>query len=140
MPPSIKPSLKKRKTMTDVTAAATMRKRAMGAAAAGVANAIATMKMKPKTTRKARENDMERTDYNGELRLKDVGKAVKLVGWVSTKRNLGAIEFIDLRDNTGIVQLTIQDSSQVADVRNEYVIAVEGTVAKKATPNPKLPS
>jgi len=83
---------------------------------------------------------MERTDYNGELRLKDVGREVTLVGWVSTRRNLGAIEFIDLRDNTGLVQLTIQDSSQVADVRNEYVIQVKGKVAKKAVPNPKLPS
>ena len=83
---------------------------------------------------------MERTDYNGELRLKDVGRKVKLVGWVSTRRNLGAIEFIDLRDNTGLVQLTIQDSSKVPDVRNEYVIAVEGVVGKKAQPNPKLPS
>lgn len=83
---------------------------------------------------------MERTDYNGELRLKDVGRKVKLVGWVSTKRNLGAIEFIDLRDNTGIVQLTIQDSTKVPDVRNEYVIAVEGTVFKKETPNKNLPT
>ena len=83
---------------------------------------------------------MERTNYNGELRLQDVGKKVKLVGWVSTRRNLGAIEFIDLRDNTGLVQLTIQDSSKVPDVRNEYVIAVEGVVAKKEQPNPKLDS
>src|SRR5574344_1099122 len=81
---------------------------------------------------------MERTDYNGELRLKDVGKKVTLVGWVSTRRNLGAIEFLDLRDNTGIVQLLIQDSSKVADVRNEYVIQVEGSVQKKDVPNPKL--
>jgi aspartyl-tRNA synthetase len=83
---------------------------------------------------------MERTNYNGELRLADVGKKVKLVGWVSTRRNLGAIEFIDLRDNTGIVQLTIPDSTQVPDVRNEYVLAVEGTVAKKEVPNPKIPT
>lgn len=83
---------------------------------------------------------MERTAYNGELRLKDVGKEVTLVGWVSTRRNLGAIEFIDLRDNTGLVQLTIQDSSKVPDVRNEYVIQVKGVVGKKAVPNPKIPS
>src|SRR5574344_2609537 len=81
---------------------------------------------------------MERTNYNGELRLKDVGRKVKLVGWVSTRRNLGAIEFIDLRDNTGLVQLTIQDATKVPDVRNEYVIQVTGRVHKKDTPNPKL--
>ncbi len=83
---------------------------------------------------------MERTDYNGELRLKDVGREVTLVGWVSNKRNLGAIEFIDLRDNTGIVQLIITDSAKAPIVRNEYVISVKGKVNKKDVPNPKLPT
>lgn len=83
---------------------------------------------------------MERTDYNGELRAKDAGREVTLVGWVSTRRNLGAIEFIDLRDNTGIVQLCVEDPSKVPDVRNEYVLQVKGTVRKKDVPNPKLPT
>ncbi len=81
---------------------------------------------------------MERTNYCGELGLANVGQKVKLVGWVSSRRNLGAIEFIDLRDNTGIVQLTVRDSSMVPDVRNEYVISVSGTVSQKDVPNPKL--
>src|SRR5574344_2016557 len=81
---------------------------------------------------------MERTDYDGELRLKDVGRKVSLVGWVSTRRDLGAIEFIDLRDNTGIVQCTIKDKTSVPDVRNEYVIAVKGVVAKKDVANPHI--
>jgi len=83
---------------------------------------------------------MERTNYNGELRLKDVGNEVILVGWVATKRNLGAIQFIDLRDKTGLVQLTVPENVKVPDVRNEYVIQVKGKVAKKLTPNPKLPT
>ncbi len=81
---------------------------------------------------------MLRTDYNGELRLKDVGREVSLVGWVSTRRRLGAIEFIDLRDNTGIVQLLIGEGVEVPDTRNEYVISVTGVVSKKEVPNPKL--
>lgn len=81
---------------------------------------------------------MLRTDYNGELRLKDVGREVSLVGWVSTRRRLGAIEFIDLRDNTGIVQLLIGEGVEVPDTRNEYVIHVTGVVSKKEVPNPKL--
>lgn len=81
---------------------------------------------------------MERTDYNGELSLKDVGREVKLVGWVSTRRRLGAIEFIDLRDNTGIVQLYVKEGVEVPDTRNEYVISVTGVVSKKDVPNPKL--
>lgn len=81
---------------------------------------------------------MLRTDYNGELRLKDVGREVSLVGWVSTRRRLGAIEFIDLRDNTGIVQLLIGEGVEVPDTRNEYVVSVTGVVSKKEVPNPKL--
>lgn len=83
---------------------------------------------------------MKRTNYNGELRLSNVGEEVTLVGWVSTRRNLGSILFIDLRDNTGIVQLCVEDPSKVPDVRNEYVVQVEGVVRKKDVPNPKLPS
>jgi aspartyl-tRNA synthetase len=83
---------------------------------------------------------MERTDFNGNLRLQDVGRKVVLLGWVSTRRNLGAIEFIDLRDTTGIVQLTAKDASRIPDVRNEYVVQAYGTVAKKDVPNPNLPT
>lgn len=83
---------------------------------------------------------MKRTNYNGELRLANVGEEVTLVGWVSTRRNLGSILFIDLRDNTGIVQLCVEDPSKIPDVRNEYVVQVEGVVRKKDVPNPKLPS
>jgi aspartyl-tRNA synthetase len=81
---------------------------------------------------------MKRTHYDGELTLANVGKKVTLVGWVSTVRKLGAIEFIDLRDRSGIVQLTFDDASKAPDLRNEYVIQVTGTVRQKAVPNPKL--
>jgi len=83
---------------------------------------------------------MERTDHNGELRLKDVGRKVVLVGWVATKRNLGSIVFIDLRDSSGIVQLTAKEADKIPDVRNEYVVQAFGTVAKKDVPNPNLPT
>lgn len=81
---------------------------------------------------------MKRTDYNGNLRLKDVGKEVKLYGWAANRRNLGSLLFIDLRDSTGIVQLTVLDPSKVPDIRNEYVLYVEGKVAKKDIPNHKI--
>ena len=47
---------------------------------------------------------MERTHYNNELSLANLGQEVKLLGWVSKRRNLGAILFIDLRDRSGIIQ------------------------------------
>ena len=81
---------------------------------------------------------MERTHYNNDLGLNNVGEKVTLLGWVSKRRNLGAILFIDLRDRSGIVQVVVNDGVNVPDVRNEYVIQVKGTVGKRATPNPKL--
>ena len=81
---------------------------------------------------------MERSCYNTELSLKDVGKKVSLVGWVSKKRNLGSLVFIDLRDRSGIIQLVSKEGAELPDVRNEYVIGVKGTVSKKDVPNKNL--
>lgn len=83
---------------------------------------------------------MYRDHTCGELRKTDAGKAVKLAGWVSKRRNLGSIVFIDLRDRYGITQITFDEahSELVKDVRNEYVIQVEGEVVVKEQPNPKL--
>jgi len=81
---------------------------------------------------------MERTCYNAELSLKDVGKEVSLVGWVAKRRNLGSLLFIDLRDRSGIIQLVVNEGVKVPDVRNEYVIGVKGVVNKKDVPNKAL--
>ena len=81
---------------------------------------------------------MKRTHNNGELSLKNVGEEVVLVGWVSKKRNLGSLVFIDLRDRSGIVQVTVREGLEIPDVRNEYVIQVYGTIAKKDVPNKNL--
>ena len=83
---------------------------------------------------------MYRTHTCGQLRKEDAGTVVKLAGWVSKRRNLGSIVFIDLRDRYGITQITFDESHAdlVKDVRNEYVIQIEGKVAIKEVPNPKL--
>lgn len=81
---------------------------------------------------------MLRSSYNGDLSLKDLKKEVTLVGWVSKKRNLGSLVFIDLRDRTGIVQLTVNEGTEIPDVRNEYVIEAKGIVAKREVPNKNL--
>ena len=60
---------------------------------------------------------MERTHFNTELGLKNVGEKVTLLGWVSKRRNLGAILFIDLRDRSGIVQIVVNEGVEVPDVR-----------------------
>lgn len=85
---------------------------------------------------------MERTNHNGTLRLANQGEKVTLVGWVSRKRNFGAMNFIDLRDRSGIVQLVFDESfnERLKDVRQEYILQVTGTVAERKDKNPSLPT
>ncbi len=83
---------------------------------------------------------MERTCFNTELSEKNVGEQVALVGWVSKKRNLGSIVFIDLRDRSGIIQVTAGEGINVPDIRNEYILHVYGKVALRSSPNPNLPT
>jgi aspartyl-tRNA synthetase len=78
---------------------------------------------------------MKRTADCGSLRKADNGKTVILNGWVHRKRNHGGIFFINLRDRYGVTQVTVdtegkQELTAVCDeLRNEYVIAVEGQVS-----------
>ena len=83
---------------------------------------------------------MYRTHNNGELRLANVNEKVTLCGWVSKRRNFGALVFIDLRDRYGITQLVFNEdiAAQISDVRNEYVLQVKGTVVERKDKNPKL--
>ena len=88
---------------------------------------------------KSVEERFNRTDYCGNLRLKDVGRKVSLLGWVSKKRNLGSLLFIDLRDREGYIQICVKtDEIELPDIRNEYILEVEGVVSKKDVPNKNL--
>lgn len=80
----------------------------------------------------------ERTNFNTDLSLADVGKKVTLCGWVSKKRNLGKLIFIDLRDRSGIIQIFVDENTTIPDIRNEYVIKVVGTIRKKEVANKSL--
>lgn len=85
---------------------------------------------------------MNRTHHCGELRLADENKKVELAGWVSKKRNFGAMNFIDLRDRWGIVQLVFDESfnEKLKEVRQEYVLSVTGTVRERKDKNPNIPT
>ena len=74
---------------------------------------------------------MKRTCFNTELNEKNVGQEVTLLGWVSKRRNLGSLLFIDLRDRSGIIQVTVNEGVEVPDIRNEYIISVTGKVSLK---------
>lgn len=89
----------------------------------------------------AMEEKFTRTDYCGNFRLKDVGREVSVLGWVSKKRNLGSLLFIDLRDREGYIQICAKtDEIEILEIRNEYVLEVKGIVTKKDNPNPNLPT
>lgn len=85
-----------------------------------------------------------RTHTNGELRISDLGKSVDLVGWVSKKRNLGGLIFIDIRDRYGITQIVTKPEnpnySKVEDLKNEYVIKVSGKVIERESKNKNIPT
>jgi len=84
----------------------------------------------------------------GALRMSDSGKRAVLMGWVGRRRDLGSIIFIDLRDRTGITQVVFnRERNAVAhdkaeQLRNEYVIAVIGTVKQRdpETINKNIPT
>ncbi|MGE0454331.1 MAG: aspartate--tRNA ligase [Vicinamibacteria bacterium] len=92
--------------------------------------------------------DLARSDYCGTLRDADVGRKVVVMGWVATRRDLGGVVFLDLRDREGLCQVVARpevsrEAHAVADhVRGEYVLAVIGEVAARSaeTVNPNLPT
>ncbi len=85
---------------------------------------------------------MNRTHYNNQLRISNVGEVVELKGWVSKKRNLGGLIFVDLRDKYGITQLIVNPENSnyltAESLRNEYVIAIKGVVNERSSKNPNL--
>jgi aspartyl-tRNA synthetase len=77
---------------------------------------------------------MKRSSNCGALTKADAGKTVTLNGWVNRKRDHGGISFVNLRDRYGTTQVVVDADAPealkavVAELKNEYVIAVEGTV------------
>ena len=91
-------------------------------------------------------NGLKRTHHCGQLRLEDVGKTVTLMGWAQKVRDLGSLAFIDLRDRTGITQLTFNAETDEAlyekakAMHQEYVLAAVGEVVERSSKNPDLPT
>ena len=88
----------------------------------------------------------KRTHTCGELRASDIGKIVTLTGWVDTRRDLGGVIFIDLRDRYGKTQVVFNPQKSptahklAEKLRNEYVISATGIVERRpeGTSNPDL--
>lgn len=89
---------------------------------------------------------LKRTHMCGELRLEDAGKEVVLNGWVAKARSLGSLVFVDIRDKSGITQITFNENipeellEKAKSLRSEYVIGVTGTVKERSSKNDNLPT
>lgn len=85
-----------------------------------------------------------RTHTCGELRSSDVGKKVKLAGWIHRKRNLGNLCFVDLRDHYGLTQCVVDSSSdlfeKIENIRVESVVGFEGEVVARESVNKNMPT
>lgn len=82
---------------------------------------------------------LKRTHRCGELSAANAGETVTVMGWVQKQRNKGGIIFVDLRDRSGLLQIIFEESDCGADnfakaekMRSEFVVAITGTVEKRA--------
>ncbi len=89
----------------------------------------------------------KRTHTCGDLNIDYVGQEVVLNGWVDTRRDLGGVIFIDLRDRYGITQIVFREEDaelheKAEELRREYVVGVKGVVEARSDENvnPELPT
>ena len=101
----------------------------------------------PANIRAAFREEMKRTHHCNELRPAHIGQTVTLSGWVHSRRDLGGLIFIDVRDREGRTQTVFDPSDlpkdlfeQAAALRSECVISVTGKVRPRpaGTNNPKI--
>ena len=90
---------------------------------------------------------MKRTKYCGSFNERDIGQFVTATGWVQTKRDMGGVIFVDLRDREGLLQvvfnaqnLSVTDFSAAERLKSEAVISVNGDIRQRdeETLNPRL--
>lgn len=81
---------------------------------------------------------LKRSHRCTELSNQNIGEQITVMGWVSKRRNLGSLIFVDLRDRSGILQIVFDEHDvktegfeKAETLRNEFVIAVEGKVQKR---------
>ncbi len=89
---------------------------------------------------------LKRSHYAGELTTNNIGATVTVAGWVQKIRDLGNLIFIDLRDRSGIVQLSFDDSTdrgifeKASSARSEFVVIAQGIVRRRESVNKDIPT
>ena len=89
---------------------------------------------------------LKRTHMCGVLRMDNAGEEVVINGWVSKQRSLGGLIFADIRDKSGIVQVSFDDTTEKSvfekaeTLRSEYVVGIKGTVRERASKNSNIPT
>lgn len=89
-------------------------------------------------------NGLKRSMMCGEVNENHIGQKVTLMGWVQRNRNLGGLQFMDLRDREGIVQVVFRDTLseeillKAKSVRSEYCIAVTGEIVRRESINENM--
>lgn len=81
-----------------------------------------------------------RNTYCGKLRKEDVGKTVRVAGWINSIRNLGSLVFITLRDETGLVQIISEDVERFKEITRESTASITGCVRLRSDVNPNMPT
>ena len=85
-----------------------------------------------------------KVNNNGTFNIKNINEEVTLYGWVSKKRNLGGVIFVDLRDRSGIIQLVINPDNKnysiAESLKSEYVIKVLGKIKERTNKNLNIPT
>ncbi|EIW6612851.1 aspartate--tRNA ligase [Clostridium perfringens] len=91
-------------------------------------------------------NGLKRNIMCGDARESHIGQKVTVMGWVQRNRNLGGLQFIDLRDREGILQVVFNDDlgeeilEKAKSIRPEYCITVTGEIVKRESVNPNMPT
>jgi aspartyl-tRNA synthetase len=77
-----------------------------------------------------------------EIREDKIGQDVKVAGWVENIRDHGGVSFVDLRDQYGVIQVVMRDTSLLEGLTREDCVSIEGPVEQRSedTYNPKIPS
>ena len=72
----------------------------------------------------------------------DIGKTLRVAGWVENIRDHGGVSFIDLRDMYAVMQIVIRDGKLLEGIRKEQAVSIEGLIEKRdeETYNPKIPT